>query len=237
MQNSTMVVFSGGQDSTVCLYWAKERFAVVHAVTIDYGQRHSRELTAAAEIARQAEVASHTILRVPNVLRSTSPLTDHQASLETYADFESMEQVIGDRVELTFVPLRNTALLVIAANAALSKGCRSLVTGVCEQDGMNYPDCRGEFIEALQHAVNLSLGIEDFRIHAPLLRVSKAQTVRMAQAMPGCMDALAYSHTCYAGQFPPCGECHSCLLRAEGFAEAGVADPLIERAQRERAVG
>lgn len=237
MSDNAMVVFSGGQDSTVCLYWAKERFASVHAVTVDYGQRHERELSAASAIAAAAGVASHTVIRIPGALRSASPLTDHYATLETYEDFASMERVIGDRVELTFVPLRNTALLVLAANVALSKNCYALVTGVCEQDGMNYPDCRGEFIDALQHTINLSLGIEGFSIHAPLLRVSKAQTVRMAQSMPGCMEALALSHTCYAGQFPPCGECHSCLLRAEGFSEVGVADPLIERARREGAVG
>lgn len=231
MKDSAMVVFSGGQDSTTCLYWAKQHFDEVHAVTINYGQRHYREIAAARRIARKADLASHTVIDVPGILRGSSPLTDHEATLETYTDFQSMERVIGDRVELTFVPLRNAFFLTLAANIALSKGCRQLVTGVCEQDTANYPDCRESFILAQEHAINTALGVSDFRIHAPLLRMSKADSIRYAQTVPECMEALAYSHTCYAGRFPPCGECHSCLLRANGFAEAGVPDPLLERAR------
>jgi len=229
-QESAMVVFSGGQDSTTCLYWAKQNFDKVHAVTINYGQRHARELEAAKQITHMAGVASHTVLDVPGILRSSSPLTDRGVELETYADFQSMEGVIGDRVELTFVPLRNALFLTLAANIALSKGCRTLVTGVCEQDTANYPDCRGSFIVSQELAINTALGATDFRIYAPLLRLSKADSVHYAQTVPGCMEALAYSHTCYAGEFPPCGKCHSCLLRANGFEEAGVPDPLVERA-------
>lgn len=224
-----MVVLSGGQDSTTCLFWAKERFDVVHAVTFDYGQRHQVEIEAAKTVAAMAGVASHEVIKVPDILRSTSPLTDKSASLETYTDYASMDAIIGDRVELTFVPMRNAFFLTLAANLALSKGCRNLVTGVCQQDNANYPDCRDAFIKSQTATINEALGISDFVIHTPLMKLSKAESIHLAQTFAGCFDALAYSHTCYAGQVPPCGECHACVLRAHGFAEAGCADPLIER--------
>ena len=224
-----MVVLSGGQDSTTCLYWAKAVFKEVHAVTFDYGQRHALELDAASTVAKMAGVVSHEVVEVPGVLRSRSPLTDPSVELETYTDFDSMDAIIGDRVELTFVPMRNAFFLTLAANLALARDCFNLVTGVCQQDNANYPDCRQTFIEAQERTINEALGIDTFRIHAPLMSLSKAEIVRFAQQIPGCMDAMAYSHTCYAGQFPPCGECHSCVLRAHGFAQAGVADPLVVR--------
>lgn len=225
-----LVVLSGGQDSTTCLYWARERFERVAAVTFDYGQRHARELAAARHVATLAKVDAHHVLSVPGVLKSASPLTDPARELETYPDYETMDGIIGDRVELTFVPMRNAFFLTLAANLAIHIGARDLVTGVCQQDNANYPDCRRAFIEAQERTVNLALGIEDFRIHTPLMELSKAQSIRLAETMPGCVDALAWSHTCYAGAFPPCGKCHACVLRAHGFAEAGVSDPLVARA-------
>lgn len=224
-----MVVLSGGQDSTTCLFWAKENFDEVHAISFDYGQRHSIELDSAKKVAEMAEVASHTVVDVKNLLVSRSPLVDPETELETYADFDSMDEIIGDRVELTFVPMRNAFFLNLAANRALAVDCFDLVTGVCEEDNANYPDCRMTFISAQEDTINQALGINDFKIHTPLMYLSKAQSVRLAEGIEGAMDALAYSHTCYAGEFPPCGKCHSCVLRAHGFEEAGVSDPLVER--------
>lgn len=229
MTTKAMVVLSGGQDSTTCLFWARDTFDEVHAVTFDYQQRHRREIEAARKVAELAGVASHEVVEVGPILAGRSPLTNPAEQLETYTDFDSMDAIIGDRVELTFVPMRNQLFLTLAANRAICKGVRNLVTGVCEADNANYPDCREDFIEALQIATNEALGIDDFLIHAPLLPLDKAGIIRMAQGLPGCMEALAYSHTCYAGMAPPCGRCHSCVLRAEGFRQAGVADPLVER--------
>lgn len=227
---SAMVVLSGGQDSTTSLYWAKDKFDTVHAVTFNYGQRHARELEAAKTIADMARVQSHQIVDVPGILLSRSPLTSDNA-LETYSDYASMDKIIGDRVELTFVPMRNAFFLTLAANRALAVDCFDLVTGVCEADNANYPDCRQSFINMQQDTINYALGIEHFRIHTPLMRLSKAQSIVLAQSLPGCMQAMAYSHTCYAGEFPPCGKCHACVLRAEGFRQAGVDDPVVVRAQ------
>jgi 7-cyano-7-deazaguanine synthase len=227
--SKALVVLSGGQDSTTCLFWAKTVFEEVHAVTFNYGQRHALEIEAARAVARMAGVASHEVIDVPGVLRSRSPLTDSSTELETYSDFESMDAIIGDRVELTFVPMRNAFFLTLAANVALARDCFDLVTGVCQQDNANYPDCRQSFIDAQAHTINEALGITKFRIHTPLMSLSKAESVKLAINLVGCMDAMAFSHTCYAGRFPPCGKCHACVLRAHGFVEAGVADPVVVR--------
>ena len=227
--SSALVVLSGGQDSTTCLFLARQKFKYIHAVTFDYGQRHQVEIDAAKAVAERAGVESHTILKVPSeLLRSTSPLTSAN-ELETYDDYASMDEVIGDRVELTFVPMRNAFFLTMAANLAVSLGVRDLVTGVCQQDNANYPDCRKSFVDAQAQAINEALGIGDFKIHTPLINLTKSQSIKLALSVEGCYEALAYSHTCYAGEVPPCGKCHACVLRAHGFAEAGVDDPLVVR--------
>src|SRR5208282_1862023 len=149
----------------------------------------------------------HEVVDVPNILVSRSPLTDQSVQLETYTDYESMDKIIGDRVELTFVPMRNAFFLTLAANRALYWDCYNLVTGVCQADNANYSDCREVFIQAQEKAINSALGLElleTFKIHTPLMFLPKAQTVILARELPGCWEALAYSHTCYAGKTPPC---------------------------------
>lgn len=224
------VVLSGGQDSTTCLFWAKAAFEEIYAVTFNYGQRHFAEIKAAERIAKMAG-AKWEIIKVPDILKSRSPLTDFKVNLETYTNYQEMDKIIGDRVELTFVPMRNAFFLTLAANHALYQDCYDLVTGVCQMDNANYPDCRLDFIKSQQATINQALGIDKFKIHTPLMHLSKSETVKLAKTLPGCWEALAYSHTCYAGQVPPCGKCHACVLRAHGFEEAGFSDPLVERFQ------
>lgn len=236
MTSKVLVILSGGQDSTTCLFWAKEKFDEVHAITFDYGQRHIIELEAAKKVAQLADVASHEIVKVPDCLISSSPLTSNTA-LETYNSYDEMDDTIGNRRELTFVPMRNALFLTIAANRAEAKGIPNLVTGVCQMDNANYDDCRDVFIAATEQYINTALG-HDHRgtqkivIHTPLLSLTKAESVTLAKNINGAFNALAYSHTCYAGKYPPCGECHSCVLRAQGFYEAGSRDPLVERASK-----
>lgn len=234
--SSVMVVLSGGQDSTTCLLEAKRQYETVHAITFDYGQRHKIEIQSAVNVAHLVGVDSHEVVNVAGLLRSSSPLTS-DTPLETYVSFEQMDGVIGNRVELTFVPLRNPFFLVVAANYALAKGCNTLMTGVCEADNANYPDCTQVFINRMDMLINTALGhltsnSEWFHIVTPLIKATKAETVRraMQHGALGC-QAIALSHTCYAGVFPPCGVCHACTLRAEGFRVAGVADPLVERGE------
>lgn len=241
-----VVVLSGGQDSTTCLFWAKQRFENVRALTFNYGQRHAVELHSAAKVAKLAGV-EHEIVEVPGILKSRSPLTDPSVKLETYNNYEEMDKIIGSRVELTFVPMRNAFFLTLAANYALYHDCYNLVCGVCEADNANYCDCREAFVQSQEDTINLALGLPrsgeatnqlNFNICVPLINLTKADTVKLAHNTPGCWDALAYSHTCYAGKTPPCimiekQACHACTLRAEGFKQAGYEDPLIGRYKKE----
>lgn len=237
-KNKALVVLSGGQDSTTCLFWALQEFPQVSAICFDYGQTHAIEIESAKTVAKMAGVPLE-IVKVPGMLVSASPLTDPNAKLDRYSDFASMEAEVGDKVEKTFVPMRNTFFLTVAANRAVGMGAGTLVTGVCQQDNANYPDCTEKFIVLLKYAFNQSLGCEygskDECLHiaTPLMHLSKADTCQLAMTLPGCWEALAYSHTSYDGKYPPNDPNHSNLLRAQGFLEANLADPLVVRAWKE----
>ena len=213
-----LVVLSGGQDSTTCLFLARMLFDELLTITFDYGQRHLVELDAAAEIARLAGSLEHRVVD----LRGYGGIA---ASALTRANQGVMERR-ADGLPSTFVPGRNLAFLVVASSYAVVNGIHDVVTGVCRTDFSGYPDCREDAIRALEHAVNLGIGADNpVRIHTPLMWMTKAETVRMARRLPGCWEALAKSITCYQGKVPGCGECPSCQLRAKGFREANELDP------------
>lgn len=226
-----VVVFSGGQDSTTCLYWALHKGYDVRALTINYGQRHAREIEAAQKIAKMAEVP-HEVINVGAVLRGTSPLVSGN-QLEQYKDHHSLP----GGLEKTFVPMRNQFFLTLAANYAYTIGCNTLITGVCQEDFGGYPDCRRDFIDALETACNLGTFLEGeqgpLQILTPLMYLTKAKSVELAEELEGCYAALAYSHTAYDGAYPPIGKDHATLLRAKGFEEAMTPDPLVLRAARD----
>lgn len=233
IKRTALVILSGGQDSTTCLFWAKREYAGVRAVTFDYGQRHAREIEAACDIAKRAGVLSHDVISISrDCLRSSSPLTS-DTPLEKYEGPEQMAGVIGDRIELTFVPMRNMMFLTVAMNLACYYGIVDLITGVCQEDNANYPDCTEHFIHSAEHAFRFGLSNDLIEIVTPLMRCSKADTVRLAMDLPGCMEALAFSHTSYDGRYPPTDMNHANVLRADGFAKAGVPDPLVVRAWSE----
>ncbi len=212
--SKAMVVLSGGQDSTTCLFWAVQRFGAgkVSSVTFDYGQRHRIELESAAQVASMAGV--------PQTVLPIDALTEDGVAVESGEDEET-------GLPNTFVPGRNLVFLTFAAALAYQQGCGHLVTGVAQTDYSGYPDCREDTLTALQQS--LRLGMEfDVTLHTPLMHLSKAQTVELAREV-GALEAMAYTHTCYNGVQPPCGVCPACELRAKGFAEAGIADPLVER--------
>lgn len=214
---SALVVLSGGQDSTTCLYWALRQFGAVQAVTFDYGQRQRRELTCAAHIAHLAGVA-HTVLPINtfNALGGNA-LTDSALPLPS--------AVPQGGVPNTFVPGRNLVFLTFAAALAYQRGLHNLVIGVAQVDYSGYPDCRQHTMRALEQTLRLGMDYP-ITIHAPLMALSKADSVRLAREV-GAWPALAHTHTCYADRNPPCGICAACVLRAKGFAEAGLADPLL----------
>lgn len=229
-----LVVLSGGQDSTTCAFMAKADGLEIHAITFDYNQRHRREIEAARKVAELVGAVSHEVVELGPVLKGTSPLVSGE-TLEQYADHGSLP----GGLEKTFVPMRNQLFLTIAANRAYVLGAASIMTGVCEEDFGGYPDCRSSFIRSFEETCGLGTftgedGAPDgLRVWTPLMRMTKKETVELALSLPGCYEALAYSHTAYDGAYPPIGHDHATLLRAKGFEEAGVPDPLVLRAWKE----
>lgn len=220
-QQGALVVLSGGQDSTTCLYWAIARWGRdnVTTVTFDYGQRHRVELESARQIAALAGVPN-TILPIDTFAAIGGNALTADIAPETGVRDD-------DALPNTFVAGRNLIFLTFAAAFAYQKNLRHVVTGVAQTDYSGYPDCRENTINALELALRLGMDSR-VELHTPLMFLSKAQTVDLAIEV-GAMDALALSHTCYNGAVPPCGTCAACILRAQGFAQAGVIDPLVAR--------
>lgn len=231
--SKALVLLSGGQDSTTCLYWAlskTDRFDSVQTISFDYGQKHKIEIQKAENIALKAGV-EFTLLKAPEMY-GTSPLINKKESVGVYKTVEDLPE----GTEPTFVPARNILFLTMAANFALSKGIYHIIIGVCQVDYGGYPDCRAGFISSMQRTLNVGIFGESFEysnvhkqlvIHTPLMYLTKKETVLLAKDL-GCIEALADTHTCYEGLNPPCGKCHSCLLREKGFKEAGIKDPLMK---------
>lgn len=215
-----VVLFSGGQDSTTCLYWAKQTFDEVVALNVFYGQRHQREIQSAKWIAEK--------IGVPLVEFELDVLKQIGDSALFNEDDISSTHRGSEELPASFVPGRNLFFLTVAAAYAFKNDFSHIITGVCQTDYSGYPDCRIETIKSLEHSLNLGMS-SDFQIHTPLMYLSKKQTVELAQKLEGCMEGLKYSHTCYNGEFPPCGKCPACILRQKGFDEAGVVDPIFTR--------
>jgi 7-cyano-7-deazaguanine synthase len=222
-----LVVLSGGADSTISLHWSLAKFGEgnVKALSFSYGQRHSNELVSAATISKMAGIP-HTILPI-------NTFTDLGGSALVGSDGDvNGHATINPALPASYVPARNLIFLTFAAAYAYQRGIHHLVTGVAEADYAGYPDCREATIEALERALSLGMDYE-IHIHTPLMHLSKADSVHLAlQLGSAAMEALAFSHTCYQGSVPPCGTCSSCILRARGFQEAGIEDPLITRTMR-----
>ena len=215
-----LVVLSGGQDSTTCLYWAIDRFGAdaVDSVTFDYGQRHRVEIECAKAVADFAGIVNTCLPIDKFAALGGDALTDSDIDIDNGTDAET-------GLPNTFVPGRNLIFLTYAAAYAYQRKIDHLVTGVAQTDYSGYPDCREATISALQQS--LRLGMEsDVTIHTPLMHLSKKKTVLLARDL-GALPAMALTHTCYNGERPPCGSCAACELRAKGFAEAGIDDPLI----------
>ncbi|WP_458413706.1 7-cyano-7-deazaguanine synthase QueC [Schinkia sp. CFF1] len=206
--DKAIVVFSGGQDSTTCLFWALKNFKEVEAVTFDYNQRHRLEIEVAKDIAKEVGVRHH-ILDM-SLLNQLSPNALTRDDIEVKA---------GENGELpnTFVPGRNLLFLSFAGVLASQVGAKHIITGVCETDFSGYPDCRDIFVKSLNVALNLSMD-QQFVIHTPLMWINKAETWKLADDL----DVLEYVRTrtltCYNGIIADgCGECPACKLRKAGL--------------------
>ena len=209
-QGKALIVFSGGQDSTTCLFWAIENFAEVVAVTFDYGQRHRLEIDCAKEIAKELGIEHHVL--------DMSLLSQLAANALTREEIKIEE---GDKSELpsTFVPGRNLLFLSFAGVLASQVGAKHIVTGVCETDFSGYPDCRDVFIKSMNVTLNLSMD-SSFVIHTPLMWINKAQTWELADSLGVFEYVRERTLTCYNGIIADgCGECPACKLRENGLEE------------------
>ena len=206
-----LVLFSGGQDSTTCLYWAKQNFRHTHALCFSYGQRHTQEVENARRLASLAEVPFRVLdtaiisQLAPNSLTDRSMQMDREKPANSYPN--------------TFVPGRNLLFLTFAATLAYVQNIRHLVTGVSEADYSGYPDCRDTFIRSANATLNLSMD-KQFVIHTPLMWRNKKQVWQLADELGGFDIVKNETLTCYNG-IPAngCGECPACLLRNKGLEE------------------
>lgn len=209
INEEALVVFSGGQDSTTCLYWAKQRFSKVHTITFIYGQKHSAEVEIAEKLAHDAGVSFHLV--DVSVLGSIGRNSLTDSSIEM--DSEKPDGTFPN----TFVPGRNLFFLSIAAVYAREIGVRHIVTGVSQTDFSGYPDCRDNFVKSLNVTLNLAMDCS-FVLHTPLMWIDKAQTWALSDSL-GVMDIIRHSTlTCYNGiEGDGCGHCPACKLRNEGL--------------------
>ena len=214
-----VVLLSGGLDSATVLAMAREQGFACHALSFDYGQRHAAELAAARRIAEALGAAEHKVLPLSLDAIGGSALTDAAIAVPERG---------GEGIPVTYVPARNTVFLSIALGWAEVLGARDIFVGVNAVDYSGYPDCRPAFIEAFERLANLATraGVEGdrFRIHAPLIDMTKAQIVSAGTAL-GVDYGLTVS--CYQADAEgrACGRCDACRFRAQGFAEAGLPDP------------
>ncbi|RHP65297.1 7-cyano-7-deazaguanine synthase QueC [Bacteroides sp. OF04-15BH] len=206
---AALVVFSGGQDSTTCLFWAKKHFKKVYALSFVYGQKHQQEVEIARAIAREADVEFEAmdVSFIGHLGRNS--LTDPTMVMD--------EEKPADSCPNTFVPGRNLFFLSIAAVYARERGINHLVTGVSQTDFSGYPDCRDNFIKSLTVTLNLAME-EQFVIHTPLMWIDKCQTWALADEL-GVLDLIRErTLTCYNGvPGDGCGHCPACKLRREGL--------------------
>lgn len=208
-KDKALVVFSGGQDSSTCLFWALKKFKEVHTVTFSYGQKHSLEVKMAEKLAAKAGVDFH-LLDMPLIGHlGANSLTDTSMTM----DQEKPEGTFPN----TFVPGRNLFFLSVAAVIAREHGIMNIVTGVSQTDFSGYPDCRDSFIRSLNVTLNLAMD-EQFVIHTPLMWLDKAETWALADSL-GVLDIIRNETlTCYNGiPGDGCGHCPSCRLRRAGL--------------------
>jgi 7-cyano-7-deazaguanine synthase len=217
MNDSALVLFSGGQDSTTCLFWAKKNFRKVHALGFTYNQKHEVELKQAAIIAQKAEVP-FKVMDLRGMLQG-SALTEHDKDV-------SAQHELNHDLPASFVPGRNAVFLTIAISHAYTLGIADVVGGMCQTDYSGYPDCRRVFIDSLQATMRLALE-KDVHIHTPLMYLTKAETWKLAYELEILEIVRDLSHTDYNGDRTTYNEWGygkldnpASILRAKGYEEA-----------------
>jgi 7-cyano-7-deazaguanine synthase len=216
-----VVLLSGGLDSTTALYLAKSEGYEIYAISFNYGQRHKKELDCAKIIAKKAEVKEHVIVETNMNAWGGSALTDKNIEVPE-GDINRKE------IPVTYVPARNMIFLSYAASYAEVVGAEHIFIGVSQVDYSGYVDCREEFINAMENAINMGTvcAVEQGRkikIHAPFMFMTKTEEIKLGMKL-GVDYSLTW--TCYNGYEKPCGVCDSCKLRLNSFKEAGIEDPI-----------
>jgi 7-cyano-7-deazaguanine synthase len=217
---------SGGLDSATCLAVARREGFETYALSFDYGQRHRQELAAAERVAAHLGAHAHRVARIDLRVFGGSALTD-EIDVPKHRSASEM----GEGIPITYVPARNTIFLSFALAWAEVVEAETIFIGVNAVDYSGYPDCRPAFIQAFEQMANLATktGVEGrtkLAVRTPLIELTKAEIIHLG--LSAGVD-FSLTHSCYdpAPNGKPCGQCDSCLLRAKGFAEAGVADPLV----------
>jgi 7-cyano-7-deazaguanine synthase len=225
---AAVVLLSGGLDSATTTALARQQGYRIYALSIDYGQRHRFELEAAGQVAAALQVEQHKTISIDLAALGGSALTDDIA-----VPLGRDEDQMAAGIPITYVPARNTVMLSVALGYAEVVGAADIFVGVNAVDYSGYPDCRPEFINAFEQLANLATkasveGQLRFRIHAPLIKMTKAEIIKCGTEL-GVDYGL--THTCYAPneQGISCGQCDACILRQKGFAEAGMTDPIKYR--------
>jgi len=223
MKNRAVCLISGGIDSCVSAYLAKKEKYSIYALTINYSQKHKKEIICAKKIAKLIKVKDHTILNIDFSKLGGSSLTDKSIELESNRSLNE----IGKNIPSTYVPARNTVFLSIALAYAESVNADAIFIGVTSTDYSGYPDCRPEYIQAFQKMAKLSTkkGIlgESIEIKTPLLYKSKGEIIKKGFELKVPFEI---TWSCYKGGKKACGRCDSCLLRLKGFKEVKIRDPI-----------
>lgn len=216
-----VVLLSGGLDSTTALYLAKSQGFEVYAISFNYGQRHKKEIESAKKVAEKSDVKEHIIVNTNMNAWGGSALTD--SHIQVPEGEENRQEI-----PVTYVPARNMIFLSYAASYAEAVGAQDIFIGVSQVDYSGYVDCRKEFIDAMENAINKGTvcAVEDnkpIKIHAPFMNMTKAEEIKLGMEL-GVDYSLTW--TCYNGYENACGHCDSCLLRLKAFEEAGYKDPV-----------
>ncbi|MHA1377375.1 MAG: 7-cyano-7-deazaguanine synthase QueC [Candidatus Helarchaeota archaeon] len=217
--NKAICLLSGGLDSSTVIYYAKNIGYEIYALSFDYGQRHLKEMEAAKKIASLVKAKEHKILKVDLTQFGGSALTDNNIEIPT----DRTDEQIATEIPVTYVPMRNTIFLSFAAVYAEVVGADTIFAGMNVIDYSGYPDCRPEYIKAIEKAINLGSKVQNFKIETPIITMNKSEIIQL-----GTKLGVPYEHTwsCYKGQNKACGECESCKFRKKGFEDAGLIDPI-----------
>ncbi|MGM0509290.1 MAG: 7-cyano-7-deazaguanine synthase QueC [Fusobacteriota bacterium] len=215
-----IVLLSGGLDSTTALYLAKSKGYEVYTLSFNYGQRHNKELNLSKEIAKKLKVKEHKVVNININSWGGSALTDNNIDVPDYKE--------GDEIPVTYVPARNMVFLSIAASYAEAVSAQSIFIGVSEVDYSGYVDCRQEFLDSMENAINKGtvMGAEEgkkIKIEAPFINMTKTEEILLGKEL-GVDYGMTWS--CYKGEEEACGVCDSCKLRLQAFEKAGLKDPI-----------